>query len=457
MSFVNIKPMADKITCKGGESIDISFDVINTTDAALRVGVRATGPLKDKKWVEIPPPVEIELPARGQQKVKVTVKIPAEAAPVGSESTKTPLKVQIYDLQDTERTSECAVIVETPAKSAPPASIVRGTTKGPNWALIIGGIVGGVVVLSGIGVLVWMLAGGAKMPDVVGKTAADAQAELEKAKIAADIKEEFTGKAASGTVISQTPKAGEAAPKEKANLVIELASVPVPQIIGLGVPAAKDELIKAGLTVGEQTFQTTSKSPGGTVTAQTPAPGARIIPGDKVNMTVEKELVNVPSLLTLEYAQATKLLEQSGLLQGKTTTAVKGAPSGTVLEQSPTPGTRVDKGTAVDVVVQQKMIKVPNVMGNPEGQAQSAIQAAGLTFRPVTQYQSNATNTVVAQDPRANADLPLGSDVVVVVERRPMRTFPGNIYVSPGLVMKNSTILMKAYQARSAPPPEAPK
>jgi beta-lactam-binding protein with PASTA domain len=452
MAFVSLKPTADKVTCKGGESIDISFDVINPTDAALRVGVRATGPLKDKKWVELPSPAEVELPPKGQQKIKFTVKLPAEAAPASGEPAKVVFKGQVYDLNNPEITADAAVTVETPAKAGPPPTPTPGK-NGPNWALIIGGIVGGVVVLGGIGVLVWFLTKPSKMPDVVGKDVVEAKEVLEKEGVKFVVKEDFTGQKPAGTVIGQTPAAGEKIPEEgNAIIVMELASVAVPQLIGLGVSAAEEELVKAGLALGERKYETTNRSPGGTVIAQHPAPGKPIISGDKVSMTIEKELVAVPNLVSLDYAQATALLEQFGLLQGKTTSAVQaGARSGAVLQQSPASGSRVDKGTRIDLVLQEKMIRVPSVVNLPEAQAKANIEGAGLKFRPVTQYQQTTRpNIVVAQDPSANVEKPQGSDVVVVVERNPLFV-PGILTIPKDLVLKKEMIMTKPV-LRAVPP-----
>jgi hypothetical protein len=180
MPLATINPMTGKIGCNPGASAECGFDLINGTDSKLRFGIQAIGELKDKGWVKVQGPLEVELPPKAQEKLKVSVTVPANA-----EAKTYSFKLRVYDVQDPERATESsavAVVVAATAaaaaaKAAPPA---EPAGKKPPWALIIGAIAG-VLVLVGVLVTVLLMRGGHKVPDVTQASADAAQQQLVKA------------------------------------------------------------------------------------------------------------------------------------------------------------------------------------------------------------------------------------------------------------------------------------
>src|SRR5205807_7347754 len=86
------------------------------------------------------------------------------------------------------------------------------------------------------------------------------------------------------------------------------------------------------------------------------------------------------------------------------------------------PGPIVAEGSAVDLVVSTGAtpptpVAVPNVVGQTQAAATSAITSAGLTRGTVTQQSSTtvASGSVISESPAAGADVVRGSAVDLVV------------------------------------------
>jgi hypothetical protein len=180
MALAKINAMTDKISCKAGASAECGFDLINSTEGRLRVAIQTIGELKDKGWVKVQGPLEVDLTPKAQEKLMVSVTVPATA-----EAKTYSFKLRVYDVQDPERAAESGAVAVAVAGSAPTAEakpappITPGGKKVP-WPLIIGGIVGGLVLI-GVLVTVFALIGGDKVPDVVQANADAAKQQLTEA------------------------------------------------------------------------------------------------------------------------------------------------------------------------------------------------------------------------------------------------------------------------------------
>src|SRR5205814_8575013 len=101
--------------------------------------------------------------------------------------------------------------------------------------------------------------------------------------------------------------------------------------------------------------------------------------------------VSVPNVVGQTHAASPCTTPFRGLtlgtvtMQSSTTVA-----SGTVISESPTAGTSVAKGSAVNLVVSSgpAQVAVPNEMGRAPGRDRSAITGGGLTVGTVTKQSS---------------------------------------------------------------------
>lgn len=144
-------------------------------------------------------------------------------------------------------------------------------------------------------VTIYVSKGGEKIsvPDVTGLTKEEAANQLSKAGLkVGDISEEFSDKPA-GTVLRQSPNAGDKLEKGKSvNLIVskgqEVKKSGVPDVIGDSLGSAKEIIQKMGFSVGSVTEQESDR-PSGTVLSQSPQPASEAAEKSAINLVVAKQ------------------------------------------------------------------------------------------------------------------------------------------------------------------------
>ena len=132
--------------------------------------------------------------------------------------------------------------------------------------------------------------------------------------------------------------------------------------------------------------------------------------------------VVVPDVLNKPVADAQTALTDAGFKVKVEQRENEQVPEGTVFDQDPGPGQKVDKGSDVTIVVSSAgaPIEVPNLVGEKDSDADAQLQAIGLTadFERVDDPNVEA-GTVTEQDPAAGETLPKGSAVKLKVSNGP--------------------------------------
>jgi len=127
----------------------------------------------------------------------------------------------------------------------------------------------------------------------------------------------------------------------------------------------------------------------------------------------------VPNVLGMVYEDAEQELRRAGFSAERGETRSHAAsPAGTVLEQSPAPGSRELAGTPIRLVVSggQRAASVPNVVGMPRADAETAIEGAGYSIGEVTEQASEQPRgDVLATSPRGGERLAQPGTVSLVV------------------------------------------
>ncbi|WP_182188682.1 Stk1 family PASTA domain-containing Ser/Thr kinase [Pectinatus frisingensis] len=144
-------------------------------------------------------------------------------------------------------------------------------------------------------VTIYVSKGGEKIsvPDVTGLTKEEAANQLSKAGLkVGDISEEFSDKPA-GTVLRQSPNAGDKLEKGKSvDLIVskgqEVKKSGVPDVIGDSLGSAKEIIQKMGFSVGSVTEQESDR-PSGTVLSQSPQPASEAAEKSAINLVVAKQ------------------------------------------------------------------------------------------------------------------------------------------------------------------------
>jgi serine/threonine-protein kinase len=134
--------------------------------------------------------------------------------------------------------------------------------------------------------------------------------------------------------------------------------------------------------------------------------------------------VTVPDVRGLTLDEARTTLSDVGLELGSLTptAGTPGTPQGTVLEQTPVPGSEVDDGSAVDLVIAGGAnVVVPDLKGLSQADAEAALTAAGLIVdRILTVYSDDVPAGQVAdQTPAAGASVVEGTPVTISVSAGP--------------------------------------
>ncbi|OLD86791.1 MAG: hypothetical protein AUG85_09240 [Gemmatimonadetes bacterium 13_1_20CM_4_66_11] len=201
------------------------------------------------------------------------------------------------------------------------------------------------------------LPGHQAVPRVLGLTVAEAQAEIQKAKLqVTEGGAEPHPTAAQGVVIWQDPPPDViAAEGTKVTLVSSAGppKIPVPDVAGLDASLAQSMVAAAGLVVS-QVESVQAAAPTGLAMMTRPPAGTALAAGAGLTVVVSRgaPTIPVPDLLGMASADARTRLETEGLQLGTVTRrrTTEGSP-GTVVAQSPAAGTLAAPGTVVDIVV----------------------------------------------------------------------------------------------------------
>ena len=161
--------------------------------------------------------------------------------------------------------------------------------------------------------------------------------------------------------------------------------VEVPDIIGKTQEEAEAELKKVGLKMEIRDRKNNAEFPAGTIISQHPLGGTenKVTNPVLVILSLGPEKTEVPYLINLSAAEAQAKLQQRGLVDGEITTRPSETVTvGVVMDQSPQPGLMVDEGTPVDLVISSgpeiQQITVPAVVGLDLQTAKTRIQNAGM-------------------------------------------------------------------------------
>lgn len=196
-----------------------------------------------------------------------------------------------------------------------------------------------------------------EVPDVVGRQMALATQLLEARKLRVNVAETYDEKTLPGQVVSQSPEAGSSV-KEDRVVTIYVSrggeELTMPDVKGLARRAAEEKLGKMGLKVGH-VYEKEADSDTGTILAQEPAPGTKIVKGSSVDLTISKgkqiKLVRVPDYTGGTVEAARTGLASIRLQVGTVTRQIDKQAAGTILSQTPAGGASVEEGTEVDFVV----------------------------------------------------------------------------------------------------------
>lgn len=197
------------------------------------------------------------------------------------------------------------------------------------------------------------------MPDVVGKSEADAQKILEDKGFLVEFESDYSDSVPQGHVISTNPVSGtEWKEGDTVTMVVSKGKqkISVPDVSGQDPSAAAGTLQGAGLTLGsEVSSEYSDEFEEGMIIRTEPAAGKEVEKGTSVNYVLSKgkktETVKMPTLSNKTRSQAEAELVELGLIPNVTEVYDSTVTKGYVISQSVTPGSQVEKGMTVDIVI----------------------------------------------------------------------------------------------------------
>ena len=209
----------------------------------------------------------------------------------------------------------------------------------------------------------------------------------------------------------------------------------VPDLLGLSLDEAVTKATAAGVTLLQQ-GSGQSPVPGETVVRQAPQAGSTVERGALVRVTFGSPLpqVTVPDVVGKEQAAAVDALLAAGLQPGalRPDDASGGAP-GTVARQQPAAGSPSAAGGVIDLwIAGARAVAVPDLTGLTPEAAQAAAAAAGLTVQILTESTDEVLpGLVFKQQPAAGGSLPIGTQMVAVVNGSAADPSNGDVDVPP--------------------------
>lgn len=267
-----------------------------------------------------------------------------------------------------------------------------------------------------------------EVPDVVGRTQAEATGALEDAGYqVGDVRTAYSSEVPSGCVISTNPEPGEAAVKGAAvDVTVNSGlsgTIVVPSVAGLEQSAAEDKLAEAGLLPVTMVAYS-PRVPYGQAISQIPKPGSRVAPGAEVFIQLSRgvaaEPVAVPVVTGAIRATAEDMVRAARLLPQVYLVYSDSVARGEVITQAPKAGDMLNVGDDVAIAVSLGKgtgdVTIPTVMGKAEADALTAIEAAGLTHKVIRQASSAVPQgTVMSQMPAGGSTTDADGQVAVVV------------------------------------------
>ena len=258
----------------------------------------------------------------------------------------------------------------------------------------------------------------AAVPRLIGRDAKTAAVLLERGGLRLGTVDERESNEAAGVILDQAPAAGSNVNCDtpvRVWVAVPPAGVLVPLLRGNDETGARGALERAGLVMGE-IGQRPSDQPTGSVIEQSPAAGTMVKRGSPVQVWMTTPVpVTVPDLRGQDRATATDTLTTARLRLGPVADRPSDRAVGTVVEQTPAPGTAVRPGAAVQVwLAAPQPVTVPDVRGQDREMATDTLTAVRLRLGEAADRPSDrAVGTIIEQSPAPGTVVRPGTAVQV--------------------------------------------
>ncbi|MCM1970038.1 MULTISPECIES: Stk1 family PASTA domain-containing Ser/Thr kinase [unclassified Streptomyces] len=378
--------------------------------ALLGLAIGARAQLSDSELDAVPPQARAAERTAAEDRTSV---IPRPVTTHASHAAHAPHTAHASHAEPVSHTSRLAAPPLPPAP-APAASRIRR----PGVLLVVLGV----LLFLGLGTGVWYISSGqfTKVPNLLGKTEAEAKSQLSAAGLGVKrVDRKFSAAFDKGTVMNTDPAGGK---RIRGNGAVTLTIsrgpevVVVPDLKGKPLEAAKAELTSVGLTPGAVTQAFSQDVAQGSVISTDPTGGQKRSLDTLVAMVVSKgRPVPVPRVTGTSLDQARSTLEGLGLKVETAPEEVNSpSPAGTVANQSIGAGTQAAAGDTVTLTVSKgpRQIPVPDVTGQEADAARKTLEGLGFKVKVDKPFLS-FSNTVDSQSVPAGQNAAEGSTITI--------------------------------------------
>ena len=308
-----------------------------------------------------------------------------------------------------------------------PEAVEPSKTPRRTW-LWLGAIAAAVLMMVSLGAWWYTTQGpGAytTVPPVVAQTEQVARQTLEAAGFEVEVLEQYDFDIPAGLVISSDPGPQERILKSGTVTIVvslgpEMGTVPS-EIIGLPLDDAKNAIVDAGFTVGEEVGEYSDTVPQGQVMTITPAPGEVIALRSPLSLTYSQgpAPVTIPDVIGLKEAEARTLLEGQDyvftvtVLYDRTADVKKGE----VWKVEPGVGSESTRTAAVTITVSEgkPLVEMQSFVGLTDEQAIDLAEELGLVidWKPYGNLPWFRRELVAAQEPAYGTTLEQGETITL--------------------------------------------
>jgi eukaryotic-like serine/threonine-protein kinase len=293
-------------------------------------------------------------------------------------------------------------------------------------------VVVALLILALFGLLAWFLAdslfGGptVRVPNVVGRDVDRARDILEEAGFEVDTQPRNSPKP-EDEVLEQDPEASEGA-EEGSTVLLTISAgrrqTTVPELVGLTLEEAREELKDARLDVGETRREVSEEVPEDEVISQDPATGEEVDRGSEVDLVVSSgpDVVTVPNVINQPEDSAIAEIRAAGLNEEVDRAPSDDVDEGLVISQDPGPGEEARSGDTVRILVSEGAEErdMPDVTGQDGDDAESFLESDyGLDVEQVEESEEVCTEPpgfVCRQDPEPGTPVSEGDDATLFVQ-----------------------------------------
>lgn len=213
------------------------------------------------------------------------------------------------------------------------------------------------------------------------------------------------------------------------NLVIKLvtkADVQIPDVVGMEQTEAQKTIEDAKLKYEKKSEEYNKDVPVGYIISQDPGymPNYNVKEGSTISVVVSlgQNLVKVPKVTGLTQDDATKQLEDLGLVVNVEETYSSKVEAGYVIEQSVKENEEIDAGELITIKVSKgtEKVTVPDLTGKTESEAKTAIKDAGLKLKTVvtTEDTTKEDGVVVKQSLEAGTEVEKNATITITINKK---------------------------------------